>query len=64
MSRLTAVIQRDVTHKQCFNCSDSSTVLCVVCAAVIGGGENRPVDRGSGKGAGGNCVMRGLMICV
>jgi len=50
MSRLTAVIQRDVTHKQCFNCSDSSTVLCVVCAAVIGGGENRTLDRGSGKG--------------
>ena len=50
MSRLTAMIHRDVTHKQRFNSSDNSTALCVVCAAVIGGGENSTVDRGSGKG--------------
>ena len=33
-----------------FNFSDSSTALCVVRTAVIGGGVNRTVDRGSGKG--------------
>jgi len=48
MSHLTAVVLHDVT--QCFNFSDSSTALCVVCAAVIGSGENRALDRGSGKG--------------
>ena len=47
MALLTAVIHRDVTHKQCCNFSDSSTALCVVCTAVIGGGENRTVDKGS-----------------
>ena len=41
MALLTAVIHRDITHKQCCNFSDSSTALCVVCTAVIGGGENR-----------------------
>jgi hypothetical protein len=38
------------SQAQCFNFSDSSTALCVVCAAVIGGGENRTLDRGSWKG--------------
>ena len=35
---------------QFFNFSDSSTALCVVRTAVIGGGVNRTVDRGSEKG--------------
>jgi len=49
MSRLTAVIHRDFTHKHSTLTSVTVAQLYVSCAAVIGGGKNRTVDRGSGK---------------
>jgi hypothetical protein len=42
------VIHRDVTHKHS-NFSEIDTALFVVCTAVIGGGENKKLDTGSGK---------------
>jgi hypothetical protein len=41
-------IHRDVTHKYS-NFSEIDPALFVVCTAVIGGGENRTLDTGSGE---------------